>query len=462
MSNEVLSKQQQKIAKVEIKQDRDLTELSNEVAESTQKLDSSIDSSEALLRSLGYASEVEAAKESIESMLPKKAAEVIIIRSWEELSAEAESCVDSGTTIESIFTKEELLSNKRYIAQLDADLNNLHRLDPVDYCIAGLAGVLSGLLDILLVGIPEKTPEGLRAGPLSDWVRKRFNEKFPQEEMQNLANNMRSKVSYDAQDNRNTIKYVNGLSAYYHRLLSFGHDPLLGFLIGVMDIMTGSMTTIDKTGNIVSQTMAVYADRKATNIFAALAKQLAHLKSDVTTSMGLPAPMMAVFNLFQIGNIGEYHQTVAEIVQGMYYEGYDFIHFCSMSMPVMLTEVLVRVAYCIKRVKEGHSLKDSIPFSLNRVKHPKLETMLFVAHSAATAINAGKVLFTSNPMAINYPQWMAFAKYSYQMLKWTLIQRPELQQKFVEGKLSDEWGDIYTEIEDTFNVFAKDHIVLFE
>ena len=71
--------------------------------------------------------------------------------------------------------------------------------------------------------------------------------------MEKLANSKASKVPYDAQDNRNTKKHVEGLSAYYHRLLSLGHDPLLGFLFGVLDILTGRMTTIDKTGKVVSQ-----------------------------------------------------------------------------------------------------------------------------------------------------------------------------------------------------------------
>ncbi|MEG0108901.1 MAG: hypothetical protein RR705_08625, partial [Lachnospiraceae bacterium] len=82
------------------------------------------------------------------------------------------------------------------------------------------------------------------------------------------------------------------------RLLSLGHDPLLGFVVGVFDIMTGRMTTIDKTGKIVSQVMDNYAERKESNVFVALAKQIIHFKSDITTSMGLPAPLMGVFNLF--------------------------------------------------------------------------------------------------------------------------------------------------------------------
>ena len=240
------------------------------------------------------------------------------------------------------------------------------------------------------------------------------------------------------------------------------HDPLLGFVVGVFDILTGRMTTIDKTGKFVSQVMENYADRKESDIFAALAKQIAHFKSDITTSMGLPAPLMGLFNLFQFGSIGEYEQTVAEIVQGMYYEGYDFIHFCSMSIPVMITEVIVRISYALKRIKEGERIRDSIPFSLDRNKHPKLATMLFIAHSGATAINAGKVYFTKNPMAINYPQWIAFAKYSYKQLKWAVVEKPLAREAYVSGKLEDSWKELEAEISDTFEEFSKDYYVVFE
>jgi len=125
------------------------------------------------------------------------------------------------------------------------------------------------------------------------------------------------------------------------------------------------MTTIDKSGHIVSQIMGNYSDRKEADIVAAIAKQIAHLKSDITTSMGLPAPMMGLFNLLQFGSIGEEEQTIAEIVQGMYYEGFDFIHFCSQSMSIIATELVVRLCYAIKKIKEGDSLKNCIPISLN-------------------------------------------------------------------------------------------------
>ena len=407
-------------------------------------IDTLISESEELLESLGMSSLLEIAQKPPVIQQP---AQRLSVPDWDELCHEAAQAANGEFRLESLFTAEELAENKQYVQILNQEYNVLHRLDAMDYCICALAGVIAGAVDILLVGIPQKTTGGLQAGPLSNYIRDQFNKAFPSEEMEKLANAKASKVPYDAQDNRNTFKRVEGLSAYYHRLLSLGHDPLLGFVVGVMDILNGTMTTVDKTGHWVTQVMKCYEGRREANIFAAIAKQIMHLKSDITTSMGLPAPLMGLFNLLQFGSIGDAEQTIAEIVQGMYYEGYDFIHFCSMSIPTMVAEVIVRLLYFAKRLSEGYAVKESIPFSLSREKHPKLATMLFVGHAAATAINAGKVYFTENPLAINYPQWMAFAKYSYSQLKWTLIQKPMHREKYVSGKINEELDCVYTEID---------------
>lgn len=439
--NKVLAYQAKQLDEIEVP---DITGIEDRIA-----------ASERLLSELGYALPANVTRSSSAQRA------ILCVPSWDDLCAEAERAIAYEVEIEDLFTAEELQENTLAVRRLNYEYNQIHRLDKFDVAIAVAAGLLAGAVDILLVGVPQKTPDGLKAGPLSDYIRDAFDRKFPPEEMKKLANSKVSKVPFDAQDNRNTAEWVEGLSAYYHRLLSLGHDPLLGFVFGVADILTGRMTTIDKAGKIVSQVMENYADRTEADIFAALAKQVAHLKSDMTTSMGLPAPMMGLFNLMQFGSIGEYEQTVAEIVQGMYYEGYDFIHFCSMSVSAMLVEVVVRLGYAIKRIKEGVTVKDAIPISTNHEKMPKLGTMLFTAHSAAAAINAGKVAFTENPMAINYPQWIAFAKYSYQQLKWSLVTKPALRDRFVLDTIGSELQGVYEDIDRLFEEVADGRILMF-
>lgn len=454
MSKYKYSKTEQQINDVLKYHDEELKKL-KAARPSTSELDRRIQESEDFLRMLGHTEMPTVSKREE----PKQ---VMVIPSWENLCAEAENVVGTGNALESIFTEAELKANTQGIRMLNAEYNQLHRLDKYDITISAAAGLLGAAINILLVGIPKKTPEGLKGAPLSNYIRDWFDKRFPKEEMEKLANSKVSKVPYDAQDNRNTTIHVEGLSAYYHRLLSLGHDPLLGIIFGVADILTGRMTTIDKTGKIVSQVMENYADRKETDIFAAIAKQIIHFKSDITTSMGLPAPMMGLFNLLQFGEIGDYEQTVAEIVQGMYYEGYDFIHFCTLSIPVMIVEVVTRIGYAFKHIKEGYSVKESIPFSMNREKHPKLANMLFIAHSAATAVNAGKVYFTQNPMAINYPQWIAFAKYSYKQLKWVLIEKPNARDAYVSGRLNEQLAEVLGDVNATFDEITVNYIVVFE
>lgn len=444
---------EQEINKVLVHHDMMLKEI-QEKRKQVSQFDTS--AAEKILKSRGY--DLPQRKDSVAPLNKRR---VVVVRPWNEILEEADKFVVGECEIESIFTEEELQQNKEAVRLMNEEFNQIDHLDKVDVAIGALAGMVGAAVDILMVGIPEKTPEGLKAGPLSNYIRDYFDRKFPEEEMQKLANSKESKVPFDAQDNRHTIIRVEGLSAYYHRLLQLGHDPVLGFVFGVADILTGRMTTIDKTGKVVSQVMENYADRKETEIFRALAKQIAHFKSDVTTSMGLPAPFMSMFNLLQFGNIGEYDQTIAEIVQGMYYEGYDFIHFCSMSIPAMLVEVIVRMGYAFKRINEGHAIKDSIPVSLNREKHPKLATMLFLGHSAATAVNAGKVAFTENPMAINYAQWIAFTKYSYSQLKWAVMEKPVMRDAYVTGKIYEEMNVVFAEVDNTFEEYTRDKIVIY-
>ena len=456
MSRYKYTEVEQQMNNVLVHQEQEL----REIKEKRESIDArgTIDSSIELLKSLGYG-------DKVAELLPtggEQKRKVIVLRDWQDIVSDAEQQVGDSCELEDLFTEEELRENSEAIKLINREFNDLHRLDKYDVGIAALAAIVGAIVDIVLVGIPAKGPDGLEAGPLSNFIRKKFDEAFSPKEMEKLANSKKSKVPFDAQDNRNTTEYVEGLSAYYHRLLSLGHDPLLGFIFGVYDIMHGTMTTIDKSGKIVCKVMENYADRKESDIVSAIAKQIIHFKSDITTSMGLPAPLMGLFNLLQFGNIGEEELTVAEIVRGMYYEGFDFIHFCSQSMSVIVIELIVRLGYAIKRIKEGNKVKDSIPISLNRSKHPKLATMLFIGHIGATAVNAGKVYFTKNPMAINYPQWMAFAKYSYKQLRWAVIQKPAMRKAYVEGILHSELKVITEETDALFEEFCVGRFVVFE
>lgn len=159
-----------------------------------------IEESEKLLRELGYT------LSDLPILDTETKKQTIVVPKWEDLVIKAECEVGSMNELDALFTNEEFQS-------LKDDFNNIHKLDKIDISICAGAGILAAIVDILLIGIPEKTPNGLKGGPLSNYVRDWFNKRFPEEEMEKLANSKVSKVPFDAQDNRHTKVNVNGLSA---------------------------------------------------------------------------------------------------------------------------------------------------------------------------------------------------------------------------------------------------------
>ena len=87
--------------------------------------------------------------------------------------------------------------------------------------------------------------------------------------------------------------------------------------------------------------------------------------------------------------------------------------------------------------------------------------MLFISHATACSINAGKVFFTKNPMSINYAEWITFAKYTYTQLKWAILQKPGLKEKYIKGQIQEELNSVYDEIDKTFNKCLDDYNVIF-
>ncbi|NQJ72918.1 hypothetical protein HO539_06235 [Streptococcus suis] len=447
------SKDEKDFLKVLKYQQLALEDVEKQSQSSKKRLNQQISSSEELLISLGYQLPSKAKMtENKEGQIGSK--KELTILSWEQLVENANQQVQDEIVFEDILTADEIAENREVLKALNAEYKAIYSLDTFDILLGVGSGILASLVDILLIGMPAKT---VNAGPLAKYVRKRFETVFSPGDLENWKF---AKVPFDAQDNRNTKRIVNGLSPQYHRLYSLGHDPLLGFIIGVLDIMNGQMTTIDKFGKIVVQDMPNYLDRKEENIFFAIAKLLVHFKSDITTSMGLPAPLMGLFNLLQFGEIGKEEETIAQIVQGMYQDGYDFIHFATMSIPVMLIEVLVRLGYACRRLSQGASLSDAVAFSTNRKKYPKLGTILFTAHSVSTAVNLGKIIIKENPLAINYPQWLAFFKYSYQEVHYQMFIEPEQKRRFFEEHDCLQYNRLYTDIDTLFEEVLLDYQLL--
>ena len=433
-----LTNYEQQIAKATLNYNHHVDELSSNILD-TNKVNELVSRTEALLDSIGVE------ERPVAQEIGEEAAKTVVARSWKEIIKESEANIKDEVSITDLLSETEISEVTSKIKGLYEEFNFQHKLDGLDYAIAGVAGTLAALVDIFLVKIPSS--KGLlgasdtKGGSLSDFFRNHLREKFSPEEIKELEKN--NWVPYDAPTSRNLETEVPGLGPRSHRFQSLGHDPILGFIFGVADIMRSTMTAIGTDGKLRIIDIPPDVRTAGFDLFQAIERQIGHLLSDIGTPAGLPAPFMPLLNLLQVGSLGDRGRTIGEMSRLMYLKGYDFGHFLAMSVPVMIIEVLVRTLYFVKRVSEGYSKEEALPFDLFGSKRkPKLQTKLFIAHTVSTAANAGKLYFSQNPLSINYPQWIMFAKYSFSQLQWVAWKKEKERLNYAQDKLDTEWGEL--------------------
>jgi hypothetical protein len=311
--------------------------------------------------------------------------------------------------------------------------------DETDWAVVLAAGFVATVLDIVLVRIPQDSTylgKQYAGSPLTKWLQDKeraraIHERFF-EQLEAKAH-----VPFDAPTTAATDGRVIGMRPATHRLQSFGHDPLLGFLVGMADLMHGTGTYVDKAGKIVQ--VATVAD--PVDLATAMLTQVRHLLSDVSTPMGLPPPL---FSLLQVGQVrspfalGPSGVKVpwTDVARYMYVHGYDLRHFFVSGI----------VPGVVKATITGYWLLDGLAtrgLHADRTgDRAKLASMLLVGHTIATSGNLLKtgLVFGMNPLALNWAQLLAMAP---AILAW--IAESVRRETMISRGLDEEWQRLLKE-----------------
>lgn len=383
----------------------------------------------------------------------------LVLRSWDTILAEAQAECVTVPTFDDILSIEEQAATKRRLVAMSAEFESLHELRGSDYAVAGTAGILAALADIFLVAVPRHPgflgAAGTEGGWLSNLMKDKFQYLLPQETINELERAY--PVPYDASTNSALLTPVPGLGPRSHRLHAVGHDPLLGWIFGVSDILAGQFTAVGNDGSIVIQPTVPDgndAEEFGVNIFSKLIDAFrgvgGHMLSDVATPAGLPPPLFVLSQFIQSGQIGGH--SVADIARAMYRSGYDFRHFLSGGLCVGLAELIVRLAWMARELAEGSSLAAAMPVA----NKPRLRSSLLLAHSVAAAVNAGKIAITQNPLGLNWAQWLALFRYLLPQMHWLLVEKRNQREVFIQRHLDKSWAEFSSELSETWRLTFSD------
>jgi hypothetical protein len=327
----------------------------------------------------------------------------------------------------------------------DCDFTRKHQLDRWDVLAGCLCGVIGGAVDFLLVSLPKdviylgELPQ--KAGPLPTLL-KRWN----------VSNdNFLARIARVPYDQPNVPgARVPGMYSKNHRLLTPGHDPLVGVVVGVVDIIRGGRTAFDIAGTPYFHPGLTEG---ITNPLVACAIWLLHLFSDVATPMGLPPPGWSLTQLLQVGEFGKKGRTVADLARYMYLNGYDFRHFVASASSVAAIELSLSAYFGGRRFFDSEYELDcraDAPRDRSYRHHPRYRAMRLIADAIACGANAGKIaVYAGNPLAFNYTQWLALLRSAAGFLDdllesptTVLLDKATANEAILEGK----WDKLYEKV----------------
>ncbi len=432
----------------EIKAIKLLQDKAKKIDESHKQISSDIDELKALLKSHSASLdesdflEIEEEKERLIIELSEdKPLEKINILS---IYSEANEKYDK-VSLDDILSVEDFEVAERKYNQYVIEFNKKYSLDAWDYAIATSCGLFAGMLDIFFVSAPPKPTTAFDKkvnGTFNRWVQDAFNKVIPPDLSKTLS--LGNTIgSADASTGSAFVDKVKGINPYNHRLKALSHDPILGFIFGIVDMMNGTCTVVNDGKIQVLDT--IRGPMPDESMMRRIGRMFGHLLSDVNApsasgnrGMGLPAPFMGLLRMFD--NVPFGSSTFGKQIEYMYVNGYDFRQFVVTSIPMTIMEVMLRVFYTIKQMKVydepfGETILDTMPLNLN----PKFRIMLALAYGTSSAINAGKVYVTGNILNANYASWMGFAWNSFHSLKWALWDK---QNKLWDGILENEVAEI--------------------
>lgn len=343
---------------------------------------------------------------------------------------------------------QDIIENEYYVKCLDNTINSnsnvklkgdIHLTD-LDVFTGIIAGIIASIVDIVFVGTPEvvkiyKGGENFDGSILTGVLRKIGNGDNKLSKMFKWLSE-KCKVPYDISAEKGIVNPNN------HRLRSFAHDPLIGLLFAVVDIILGTATVIDNQGRL----RVLINDKQypRSQKFLAVFYYMGHLLSDICTARGLPIPGFVLTQFFSGDDT-----SIARIAERMYIDGYDLRHLASMETPVFIKNMITDVYYymCLQEeVRLAETIAEKQIYENKKVAYKY--KLRIVSDAVCCSGNVLKFFIPptmGNMTALNIPEWTSLIQDTVINLKY------QMREKDVENLISnreiisDKWKKLLME-----------------
>lgn len=335
--------------------------------------------------------------------------------------------------------------------------------DKYDYIAAVACGAIGGLVDIFLVGTPGDSKLGKWSDEQIDNAVKNFAKKSGWKPRQGNEGSIANAIGYLQRnymvnyDQRYTsdVDRLFDMNTRNHHMLSLGHSPdIVGLFFSVLNQFTNTSSFIadGKLITVDTERFELYGGNFVMKIICGIANWFGHLMSDIagsssshTRGAGIVLPFYEMFGFCKFGKFKTKKGIVdlAELAQAAYNQGYDARFGIAMAIPVIITDVTIRLIWGIRRYFQYEKpIRECIPVEK---KHSDLRVMLLFGQGTLCLFDAVDAGIESGGCAltfflhINLVAWFRFGTLVFKeiCIRFKMSQR-EQSETSAYSKLTDE------------------------
>jgi hypothetical protein len=345
------------------------------------------------------------------------------MRPWGEIVDEANAAIPGYVTLEDICSAKEFEDAERYINEIEREFKNATKLTKTDLAFIGIAIALQCARQYAIQPFLDK--HRLTHKQNDDIVKGMI----PKEWREILCGS----VPYDATTRLDKTSESTGIAGSTHRYRTLGHDPMLGWLFGPVNILSDTLTKSDfvtsyeivdmkiggKVLTPVAFDRAIEQAKVRFNLPVSVIRQGIHFGSDYFTKQGLPLPI-----------VGSINNDVSKFLIN------NNINILNVSEGMALSALINTLVSCVHRLFNTKQLEPE----LYEVRTRKIVS---ISNAIASASNIAAVAITKNVKVLDIGGLLVTIGALCSNARFIA----RVKQEFIEGKLNDEWARISEEID---------------
>ena len=407
------------------------------------RLDEAINSSEVLLRSLGY----NLANKTVSKKEKTLSAEIQEIKPYKDLVRKANVEIQNDIELEDLLSEKEFQDAYKRLDAIHEEFSHKTSIvNKTDLMFLGIATALQITKSLLFGQIAKKFDYGNSFNPDDrlahndksiEKEHRRANDEFKEKHEEHghgyWMNILYQTPPYDITKGSPAIN--RNMEGGYHRIHTLGHDPILGWIFGTANILTDTITFEDfKSNRVIRKPKMMITPESVSftklfsesfemckadslNLPAAIFAEGCHLKSDEFTKLGLPVPILEAIN--------------PDFASKLYKSNYDALCF-SRDLKIVGASAGISIFIdLIIGLVHGLFNKEKINKDLYEVRTRKI---LLISNSIASTSNIIQTVITNNPKNLDLGGLLVTLSHLFMDLRF--ISR--IKEEFIRQELNKD------------------------